>query len=78
MMTDHPHDLTPGNASDPRLGLATNEQLFRELICRFKMEQHVPHASTETVHRSVDRALLLAEMLGGLDAPMREYRTVDG
>lgn len=76
-MTDHPHDLTPGNASDPRLGLATTEEMLRELICRFKMTQYEPHGSNETVHRAVDRALVLAEMLGGMDAPTREYRTVD-
>ena len=58
------------------LGLATNEDLLRELICRFKMEQYVP-GSMETVHLSIDRALILSELLGGLDGPMREYRTVD-
>lgn len=55
------------------LGLASTEDLFRELICRFKMTQYTS-VSVET--DDIDRALVLAEMLGGLDAPTREYRTV--
>jgi len=59
-----------------QLGLATNEELMRELICRFRMNTYV-QGSTETHQMSVDRALALAEMLGGMSAPDREYRTVD-
>lgn len=63
---------------EPRLGLATTEELFRELICRFKMTQYDNRASglrTDVV-AAVDRALALAEMLGAMDKPSREYRTV--
>ncbi len=56
------------------LGLASTEEMFRELISRFTV--HHPHSS-ETQHASTNRALVLAEMLGGLDAITREYRTVD-
>lgn len=49
----------------PLLGLATTEELFRELIARF---------STQLM---IDKALKLAEMLGELYAIDREYRTVD-
>jgi hypothetical protein len=66
-----------GPLSDsPRLGLATNEEMLRELICRFKMTTYVPR-STETHHLAIERALVLAEMLGGMGATEREYRTVD-
>jgi hypothetical protein len=71
-MTDHPHDL--GDRAEANLGLATNEEMLRELICRFKMEQYIPE-SKETVSLAFDRALVLAEMLGGMDAPTREYWT---
>jgi hypothetical protein len=64
----------PGAADEAMLGLASTEQLIRELITRFTV--HHPH-SQETQHASTQRALMLAEMLGGLDAPTREYRTVD-
>ena len=63
--------------NEPLLGLATTEQMFRELICRFKMEQFVPGVTSTTLAADFDRALILAEMLGGLSAPEREYRTVD-
>lgn len=60
------------------LGLATTEELMRELICRFKMTQydHLSGVRADVV-RAVDRALALSEMLGGLNGPEREYRTVD-
>jgi hypothetical protein len=64
--------------NEPLLGLATNEDMLRELICRFKMSQYSPHGSNQTAHQSIERALVLAEMLGGMGAPEREYRTVDG
>lgn len=64
-------------AMTAQLGLASTEDMFRELICRFKMAQYGPLINVETA-QAVDRALVLAEMLGSLDAPTREYRTVDG
>jgi hypothetical protein len=54
-------------ADSARLGLATTEEMIRELICRFKVDQ---------TFSSVERALVLAEMLGGMGAPDREYATV--
>lgn len=59
-----------------QLGLATNEELMHELIARFKMNTYL-QGSAETHQASFERALVLAEMLGGMDAPTREYRTVD-
>lgn len=53
----------------PLLGLATTEELFRELMARFTTSQRVPGA--------VENALVLAEMLGGLGALDREYRTAE-
>jgi hypothetical protein len=47
---------------------------MRELIVRFTV--HYPHDSISQM-KSIERALALSEMLGGLDAPIREYRTVD-
>ena len=61
---------------EARLGMATSEDLMRELITRFKMEMYVDSSSVSTFG-SVERALVLAEMLGGMSAPEREYRTVD-
>lgn len=62
-------------SDEPLLGLATTEELIRELICRntvsYPFDQPGQFAATR-------RALILAEMLGGLGAPEREYRTVDG
>jgi hypothetical protein len=55
--------------SEANLGLATTEELFREIIARFAMLNRYPGP--------VERALVLAEMLGGLSATDREYRTVD-
>jgi len=52
----------------PLLGLATSEELIRELIVRFKINGDPG---------DVDRALMLAEMVGQMSAPSREYRTVD-
>ena len=60
--------------NEPLLGLATTEDLFRELISRFKMNMYGAH----TKLLDFERALVLAEMLGGMDANEREYRTVDG
>lgn len=59
---------------DPLLGLATTEQLLRELICRFRV--HYPH-DPMGMSRNTDRALILGELIGGLSAVEREYRTVD-
>lgn len=66
--------MTPRKGA--QLGLASTEELMRELICRFRMDTYVP-GSQETHHMCVERALVLAEMLGGMSAPEREYRTVD-
>lgn len=57
------------DGQEPLLGLATTEELFREIIARFAMLARYPGP--------VERALVLAEMLGGLSAEDREYRTVD-
>ena len=59
--------------NEPYLGLATTEQMFRELIVRFQMNTYGEH----TWMLDFERALVLAEMLGGLSAPEKEYRTVD-
>ena len=59
------------------LGLVSNEEMMRELICRFKMEVYNSGAGTISVNGSIDRALVLSEMLGGMSAPEREYSTVD-
>src|SRR6476646_5197556 len=59
------------------LGLASNEEMMRELICRFKMEQYT-NGSDISVHKAIERALILSEMIGSMDAPEREYRVVDG
>lgn len=75
-MSDEPGQ-THFHRDKPLLGLATTEELMREVICRFEMSQYVPN-SRETHALAVRRALVLAEMLGGMDAPEREYRTVDG
>lgn len=44
------------------LGLATTEELLRELIARFSLNHN---------------AVILAEMVGGLSMTEKEYRTVD-
>jgi hypothetical protein len=64
----------PVTAQEAHLGLATTEELFREIIARFS---NWPSGSVEewAGHRN---ALVLAEMLGTLGAVVREYRTVDG
>jgi hypothetical protein len=54
--------------NEPLLGLATTEELFREIIVRF---------TVPPTFQGTNNALVLAEMLGGLGALDREYRTVD-
>jgi hypothetical protein len=61
------------NDDMPLLGLATTEQLMRELITRFVVNCF---GNVETL-TSIDRALKLAEMLGGMNSFDRDYRTVD-
>jgi hypothetical protein len=61
--------MTGRIVEEPMLGLATTEELFREIITRFALLGRYPGP--------VERALVLAEMLGGLSAADREYRTVD-
>lgn len=58
--------------NEPLLGLATTESLFRELITRFR---HTGDVSMTLLN--IDRCIALAEMLGGMSAPEREYRTVE-
>jgi hypothetical protein len=70
-----PHDFIHSVSDDgPRLGLATTEELYRELICRHRMEGG-PHDSPGRA-MGMNRALVLAEQLGGLSSTDREYRTV--
>ena len=64
-----PDAMSPSGGDEPLLGLATTEELFREIITRFAMLGRYPGP--------VERALVLAEMLGSLSAEDREYRTVD-
>ncbi len=59
---------------EPLLGLATTEELFRELIARFTV--HYPRDVGSTLFM-INRALTLSEMLGGLSTVEKEYRTVD-
>jgi hypothetical protein len=61
------------NDDMPLLGLATTEQLMRELITRFVVNCF---GNVETL-TSIDRALKLAEMLGGMNSFDRDYRTVE-
>ena len=56
------------------LGFATTEELFRELIVRFTIHC-APAEITQML--CTERALILAEMLGGLNATEKEYRTVN-
>jgi hypothetical protein len=65
-----------GKFGEAHLGLASNEELLRELITRFRMEQYTDSISV-SAYAAVDRALALSEMLGSMGAPEREYRTVD-
>jgi hypothetical protein len=53
----------------PLLGLATTEELFREIIARFMTGARGALGP--------ERAVILAEMLGGLSAVEREYRTAE-
>lgn len=57
---------------EPMLGLASTEELMRELIARWKISA----IAGESTYANVDNALTLAEMLGRMDAETREYRTV--
>ena len=70
-LVDHYLIHPPGET--PNLGLATTEELFRELIARNRVNVIGEPAAV----LSIERALQLAEMLGGLNATEREYRTVD-
>jgi hypothetical protein len=75
-LTEMVRTPTMAITNEPNLGLATTEEMMRELITRFRMEQYVDSVST-SAYAAVDRAIALAEMLGGMDAHEREYRTVD-
>jgi hypothetical protein len=63
---------------EPHLGLATTEQLFRELIARFEGVLLIDQSSGVSITRMkhIAWALQLSEMLGGIDKLTREYRTV--
>jgi hypothetical protein len=61
-------------ATDANLGLATTEQLYRELIAR---DSHVAPHDTLGNWRRIRRVGALSETLGGLDVSEREYRTVE-
>lgn len=61
------NDFIVSGPADANLGCATTEELFRELIAR---------CSGNNIC-SFTRSLVLAEMLGGLDAQERDYRTID-
>ena len=76
---DRPTETTGRAAVTPnadygaaQLGLATTEELIRELIARFTV--HYAHDEVGQ-RRNTERALMLAELLGGLAAVDREYRT---
>lgn len=58
---------------EPRLGCATTEELFRELIARMIIRD----SSQVGYFALVENAVTLAEMLGGLHPGDKEYRTVD-
>jgi hypothetical protein len=62
----------PVRQDEPRLGLATTEDLYRELIARETTSTH----SDTTYLTSINRVATLAETLGGLSTVEREYRTV--
>ncbi len=59
----------------PNLGLATTEEMFRELICRFSISYKHDDVGNS---RNINRALVLSEMLGGMNATEKEYSTVNG
>jgi hypothetical protein len=65
-------DETRQPPQEPLLGLATTEELMRELIVRFTAKFTI-----HDVIGGVEKALVLAEMLGSLSSTEREYRTVD-
>jgi len=62
------------NPQEPYLGLATTEELFRELIARFSMSYD---RMAMDALENVARVAKLAEMLGGLSGPDKEYKTVN-
>jgi len=71
--------LVINNEVSANLGLASTEEMIRELICRFKMTQYANQASgtRSDVVRAVDYALILAEMLGSMNPLEKEYRPID-
>lgn len=56
------------------LGEASTEELMRELIAR---DRTSVIQSTFDAYTRVRRVEVLAEMLGSMNSPTREYRTVD-
>lgn len=62
-------DLT----QEPNLGLATTEQLIKELVSRLGTSLHGEAGNGP----ACDRVYSLAFLLGSLSVSEREYRTVD-
>lgn len=62
------------NEERANLGLASSEQLIRELITRFKMD-----ALNNNINqiKYMDRAITMGILLGSMSPEDREYRTVD-
>jgi hypothetical protein len=56
--------------NEPYLGLATTEELFREIISRFTV-------GADSLYM-IKVAVQVSEILGGLSPKQRAYRTVDG
>lgn len=60
---------------EANLGLATTEELFRELIARFTFDGT---RGDITATLKINCAITLAEMLGALSVFDKEYKTVGG
>lgn len=69
---------SPEYSLQASLGLASTEDLFRELICRLAIVPRQEGLTPVTHLVGTERGLILAEMLGSLNTLEREYRTVDG
>jgi len=56
------------------MGLASTEELFRELIARFSFQ----YTTEIGEFKNIERVAKLSEMLGELSYMQKEYRTIDG
>lgn len=56
------------------LGLASTEEMFAELITRFRFQSEKMWPENSEM---IDKAIELAKILGGLNREIAEYRTVD-